>query len=349
MTSTLGVDEAAIVAAVPHWESLRGAHLLITGGTGFVGRWLLAGLAAANAEYGLGAHATVLTRDAGLFARVCPNLAADAAVDLLQGDVRAVRWPGEEYSLVVHGAASSDASLNEHQPEEMLEVIELGTRRVLDLSLQLDVRRLLLLSSGAVYQPPAPRGGFSEDSPRGSYWPDEPSAYHAGKRRAEDLALEAAGSGLDVTVARLFAFVGPHLPLDRHFAIGNFIGDVLEGHDIHVRGDGTPVRSYLYAADMAAWLWVMLLDERAAGRTYNVGSERAVSIAAAARLVAAAAGRTVDVTTAGGGDRGAGDYYVPVTGRARRELGLGETVALPEAIRRTLAWHVAARAEGRAS
>ncbi len=92
-----------------------------------------------------------------------------------------------------------------------------------------------------------------------------------------------------------------------------------------------------------------MLLERAAGRTYNVGSEHAVSIAETARLVAAAAGRAVDVTTAGGGDRGAGDYYVPVTGRARRELGLGETVPLPEAIRRTLAWHSVTRAGGAGS
>ena len=144
--------------------------------------------------------------------------------------------------------------------------------------------------------------------------------------------------GLDVTVARLFAFVGPYLPLDRHFAIGNFVADALAGRSILVRGDGSPVRSYMYAADMAVWLWVMLLHERAAGATFNVGSERSISIAETARLVAAQCGAEMDVTVLGGANRGAGDRYVPSTRRARDELGVSEIVGLPEAVRRTLAW-----------
>ena len=131
--------------------------------------------------------------------------------------------------------------------------------------------------------------------------------------------MAAGEAGLNVTVARLFAFVGPHLPLDRHFAIGNFIGDALAGRTIEVRGDGSPVRSYLYAADMALWLWAMLLDEAAAGATYNVGSEHPITIAETARLVAAESGANVGVRRSAAAG-GAGDRYLPSTRRARDEL-----------------------------
>jgi dTDP-glucose 4,6-dehydratase len=339
VVSPLLADDVRLLVGSPRrWEALRGARVFLTGGTGFVGRWLLAAFVHANREHALDARVDVLTRDPDAFAHACPDLVPDDAVALVPGDVRTADASRATYTHVIHGAAPSDAGITERRPLEILEIIETGTRRVLELSSRCRARRFLLLSSGAVYGPPAPRGGFVEGSPRGPLWPTERSAYHAGKRSAEDLTWAAHDAGLSVTVARLFAFVGPHLPLDRHFAIGNFIADALAGRTIRVRGDGSPVRSYLYAADMAAWLWMMLLDERAAGATYNVGSERSVSIAETARLVAAESGAGMNVTVLGGGERGAGDWYVPSTKRARDELDVAETVDLPEAVRRTIAW-----------
>jgi len=336
---TLLADDVRLLVGSPRrWEPLRDARVFLTGGTGFVGRWLLAAFVHANREHALDARVDVLTRDPDAFAHKCPDLASDDAVTLVPGDVRTADAARTTYTHVIHGATPSDADMNERRPHEMLEIIESGTRRMLGLAAHTRARRFLLLSSGAVYEPPAPPGGFAESSPRGALWPIERSAYHAGKRRAEDLTQAAHDAGLSVTVARLFAFVGPHLPLDRHFAIGNFIADALAGRSIQIRGDGSPVRSYLYAADMAIWLWIMLLHEQASGATYNVGSECAISIAETASLVAAESGAKRKVIVLGSRGSGAGDWYVPSTRRARDELGVSESVDLSEAVRRTIAW-----------
>ncbi len=152
-------------------------------------------------------------------------------------------------------------------------------------------------------------------------------------------ALRSRGvTASETVIARGFAFIGPGLPLGEKFAVGSFLRDLLEGDSIRVLGDGTPIRSYLYAGDMSAWLWT-ILARGLGGRAYNVGSERAVSIAELARFTASLADPPLPVQVATRADpSAAADRYVPSTERARSELGLKETVDWQEALRRTYEW-----------
>lgn len=324
------------------WSDLDGARLLITGGTGFTGLWLLETYLAARARFKLKTTALVLTRDAARFTSTAPHVAGHEAITLLEGDVRSFTAPAGECPFVIHGATSASAKLNEDDPLEMFETIVDGTRHVLDLAGRAQSRRLLLLSSGAVYGPqPSDLERVSEGWAGGPVPTASSSAYAEGKRVAELLcAMESRRQpSLQPVIARGFAFVGPHLPLERHFAIGNFIGDVLAGRPIRIAGDGTPLRSYLYAADLAIWLWTILFRGTPL-RPYNVGSENALSIRETAELVADATRPQSEVVVAGTADPGSPPArYVPSTERARTELGLSQSIDLQEAVRRTIEWH----------
>ncbi len=324
----------------PAFDELRGARLFVTGGTGFVGRWLLEGLAAADARLGLGVDVTVLTRDPGGFARRVPGVAGNRAFHLLAGDVRSFDVPDGTFTHVIHGAAESSTNLAADDPATMLDVLVRGTGRVLGLAARCGARRFLFVSSGAVYgRIPATIDRVSETYTGGPDPASPAAAYAEGKVSAERLCVQAARDGaVPASIARLFAFVGPGLPLDAHFAVGNFLRDALAGGPIRVRGDGTSRRSYLHAADLASWLWV-ILGRGEAGRAYNVGSEDSRSIREVAETVARCARMPDRIDIAKAPMAGVpAERYVPDTGRARRELGLETRIPLEDAVSRTLAW-----------
>lgn len=321
------------------WDEMRGQRIFITGGTGFFGCWLVETFAFINRVLDLSAHATVLTRDPVAFSKKCPHIASDAAISLIAGDVRNFQYPDQEFKYVIHAATDTSVKPGAQNTIERLETILDGTERTLRFAAQHGARKLLFTSSGAVYgKQRVPR--VAEDD-RGAPDPLDPaSVYAEGKRAAELIcALYAQSHAIDCKIARCFAFVGPHLPLDTHFAIGNFIGDAMRGGPIEIGGDGTPTRSYLYAADLAVWLWTMLFRAPSV-RAYNVGSENVVSIGELAHHVSSALDPGVKVNIAQEPVEGREIHrYVPLTRRAREELGLVEHIRLDDAIRRTAAWY----------
>ncbi len=332
--------EPILQATAPHWQQIRNEHLFLTGGTGFFGKWLVESFLHANRELALNARITVLTRNPDAFRIAVPWLARDPSLHLVAGDIRSFPFPPGDFSFTIHAATEASAALVASDPAEMLSTQIAGTARVFQFAAQARTRKLLLTSSGAVYGPQPADLTHTPESFSGAPDPTAtPSVYGEGKRVAELMGALAAGTGLEVKIARCFAFLGPHLPLDTHFAAGNFLHAALSNQPVRIAGDGSPLRSYLYAADLAIWLWTMLFTAPSM-RPFNVGAEQAISIRQLAERVSALARPALPIEIARTPIPGQPPaQYVPSTERARNELNLRQTVALDEAIDRTLRWH----------
>lgn len=325
-----------VEAAADDLRHFAGARLYVTGGTGFFGTWLLRAVLHANRRLGTRIRADVLTRDPIAFARNTPDVAGDGMIRLVRGDARAPVADGR-YDGVIHAATPSGTTL---PPAEMLAVIIDGTRAVVrDVVAPSGSIPVLFTSSGAVYGQQPPDLWRLPESYSGA--PDQLQprfAYHEGKRVAELILSDAQSCGAGrLRLARLFAFIGPGLPLDAHYAAGNFLRDALAGGPIAVAGDGTPFRSYLYPSDLIVWC-LAIFARGTDSRAYNVGSGEPVSIRELAERVARRAGRGIEVTVAQSALPGVlADRYVPDPTRIVTELGVRQSVDLDTAIERTLA------------
>jgi nucleoside-diphosphate-sugar epimerase len=325
---------------LPHLACKR---LFITGGTGFIGKWLLEGLLSANQQHDLRMKAQILSRDPSRFAEEHPHLIEQDIFSYLTGNIQDFRFPNQEFDCLIHAATDASAKQNEENPLTMIDTIVNGTRRALEFARQKRIKRVLFISSGAVYgKQPASVAKLPETFNGGPDLGGANSAYGEAKRLAELLcSIYRLKYDIEVVTARCFAFVGPYLNLDIHFAIGNFIRDGLEKRPIIIKGDGSPLRSYLYAADLVVWLLTILCKGQS-GRVYNVGSEHATSIADLAQTVAGSFDVSPEVFVAKKQDLNVQpERYVPDISRAKEELGLSCLTNLEDSIKRTIEFYQA--------
>lgn len=331
----MGLDVVDLQHVIEHtesvWHSLAGSNVFVTGGTGFVGSWLLESFLWANQQLRLNARLFVLSRNPAAFCLKMPHLAERADLHFLRGDLNTFTFPSQQMHYIVHAAVEHDDAMTANRQ---------GTERVLEMARARETKRLLFTSSGAVYgEQPSDVDKIPEDFVGR---PQSANAYTESKRESEALCAQATDP--NVVIARLFAFVGPYLPLDKNFAVGNFIRDAASGGPIRIEGDGTPMRSYLYAADLAIWLWSLLLLGQPA-RSYNVGSDQAISILELARSVERICGGRLGISVAKTPvPSEKPKRYVPSIDRARIELALKPWIPLEEGVRRMFQWHQRNRA-----
>ena len=310
-------------------------NLFLTGGTGFFGKALLRHWKSTRPSFN---KIFILSRNPESFLKAYSGLIADLNVEFIQGDILEASKIAlnENIDYVIHAATDSTIGPSLGRLEVFNQIVK-GTEEVLEFAVNHHCKRFLLTSSGAVYGPQPQGMEKIPESFLGSPESLDPnSAYGLGKKAAEHLcALYSEQHGLDYVIARCFAFVGEDLPLDAHFAIGNFIRDALDGNDINIFGDGTPLRSYMYQEDLADWLMTILFKGNP-GVAYNVGSDQAISIQHLATVIRELISPKSKINIHLKEKSSFRNRYVPDVALARSELGLSLDFDLNKAIEQTI-------------
>lgn len=321
---------------------LSGAHIFITGGTGFFGIWLLEGLLWMIEQNKLDIDLIVLSRAPEDFlTRRAPHLRNRARLSFLQGELTNFTFPACRITHILHVASESNTSQSSDWALDHVRSSIHGTQRLLDMAVEKQIESMLVTTSGAIYSSTEKiiDGRFREGPNGIEDFVSERVVYGQSKRMIEVMtSATAKAHNFRALIARCFCFVGPYLSLEANYAVGNFIRDALKKRPISIGGDGTPLRSYLYPTDLIIWLMTVLVEGKS-GLPYNIGGEHAVSIAELANIVANQVSPPCPIEIAKPPSSEPVNKYLPDLTRSKNDLGLEITVGLDEAIKRTMIWH----------
>jgi nucleoside-diphosphate-sugar epimerase len=316
------------------WDSIRGSKILILGGTGFVGTWILGGLQNANRALSLDMKITVVTRNE-LRARARFKSEDLIGLEFIERDLKtSTNLKSGFFDFAIHAATPSvpqDGFLDTAQ------VINSTTRGIdligQDLLTKNPQLRFVHTSSGAVY------GSTNKNHLK--YFETEVQLGDRNRTDYGNLKLLAERSALryfaekpnQVANPRLFTFLGPHLALDQHFAVGNFLQNGLSGNSIEIKGNPNSLRSYMYPTDLVSWLLNVMV--RPNSGALNIGSEVQVSMLDLARAISELTSKTVIKKLKPESDI---NCYWPSTLNFQQYYGLSENITLLDGLERWIIW-----------
>ncbi len=326
---------------LPIFKRNKNKKILITGGTGFIGKWILFTIYEFNIRYNLNIRLDILSRNPKKFLSEFSNFKNHKKFRFLKSEVTSLNIPNKKYDYILHAATESSESLNRRNPLKMFETIINGTKNVLEYSKRNKAGKILYFSSGAVYGNQPKNMMKIPESWYGSPSLDNHNNTYAEAKRAAEIMCQIyiTQYKLNISIIRIFTLIGPFLPLNTHFAIGNFINSALRNKKILINGNGKPERSYLYITDLISWIF-KILDKGESGIAYNVGSEIPFSIKHIASLVTKiqkSPGYKILNRLDKGWNTG---KYIPDTSFARKKFNLKQKISLKEAIIRTVKFNV---------
>ena len=324
--------EEILVRLEDIWYELRNSTIIILGGTGFIGKWITSSLILADEYFGLNLKIIVLTRSSKI--AISRNTCMQSnIVRIIQHDL--ISEKGKkidiDFDFFIHGATDSTFTNPTlvSNPQSSIE----GARFILNNVNPMKLVRGIHLSSGAVYPAQSHRdvGQLEIDVPH-----DFVSLNEYGKAKIETehfLDKRFLENSFEIANPRLFTFYGPGIPLDRHFAIGNFMRNALSGENILIKGNPDTVRSYMYPTDLVVWIIKLLL--RPTKLPLNFGSEIPIKMIDLAMEIGKITGNErIEINQV----NPVVSSYFPSTTNARNYLNENQTVTLIQGLERWIKW-----------
>lgn len=309
--------------------------IFITGGTGFFGKALLRHFQKFEL-YDL-YKIYLFTRNISKFKSTCPKSIDLSKVCFFEGDILDIdSFPKKQFHYIIHAATDSTNGLNLNLLERSRQIID-GTLNVLEWCKNQNLSRLLYISSGGVYG--SLNSDVSESETTTPIVSDIENTYSISKRFAEHLCfLYSNKFNFPVSIARCFSFIGEDLPLNAHFAIGNFIRNVIRNENIIIKGNGLPYRSYMDQRDLSNWLIKILQTDRG-NNIYNIGSDEKISIKDLAYLINGLSENKVKIIVQNKeivGQSSSRNYYIPNINKISKNLNLNLNFTLEDSIKYTI-------------
>ncbi len=323
---------------------LDSKSIFLTGCTGLFGVWILSTLLFAKKKGINVGKLFVLSRNPSKFIKNYPKLTSELGIQWICADVSSFDFPDVEIDYCIHGASTSATeTFFGISNFEKFSTITKGSQRVLNLVQTQRIKSVLYLSSGAVF------GGDLNTSPAELdelYIPrinhlDEAFTLGHAKRNSESLFFLARDKyrNTKINIARLVTFFGPHMPMDVHYAIGNFIHSASEGIPLQLKSSGEAIRSYMYMSDAIVWLFKSLVLDKNIDFPLHVGSEKAISIRDLAEMIASAGkSEIISRNDLSYEISPAPQIYVPSTTLTKSILKVEERIGLDRSIQNTLNW-----------
>jgi dTDP-glucose 4,6-dehydratase/UDP-glucuronate decarboxylase len=339
------------------FDTLSGKRILITGGAGFLGYYLVQSILHWNSINPKLTPISVVVYDN--FMRGKPdwliNIETDPYLFVQKYDV-IDPLPANigDFQFIIHGATIASPMYYRMYPIETMDANINGLRHLLDYSRSQKekdkpIEGFLFYSTSEIYGDPTPEDIPTPETYRGNVSSIGPRAcYDESKRYGETLCVNFAQQyDLPIRIVRPFNNYGPGLKITDRRALPDFARDVLKGNDIILLSDGSPTRTFCYVADAVVGYFKVLVRGRN-GEPYNIGLDKPeISIRQLADMVINSARELFDYQGNLVFEVSADKEYLtdnpnrrcPLIDKAKRELDYKPAIQLEEGLRRSMLWY----------
>lgn len=268
------------------WKKNDNKVFFLTGCTGFFGIWIISTFNIAIQNLKLNIKVFVLTRDKKIKKKIIYKISKNKNIKFIYGDILNFKTPNsiKKIDYIIHGATTSALeTFNKQNYNLKKKIIIDGTKKILRLAKKKKCKNFFYMSSGAVYKNLNKKALLNEKSKTYSYFKlnsrdDDKSVLGKSKRKAEIEVINFCKKNkISFSIGRFFSFIGPFMPMNIHYAVGNFLLFKFLNKKITLNSDGKSIRSYMYISDCITFIFLILFKNKK-NIIFNIGSSKKISI-----------------------------------------------------------------------
>lgn len=248
-----------------------GKTFLVTGAGGFLGKYIVLLLKHLN-ERVLTEPLKAILLD-NFITGYEQEIVSDQNIKFIKHNVIEPFKTDEKIDYIIHAAGIASPAYYTKFPIETMDVGTVGTRNMLNLAREKEVKSFIFMSSSEVYGDPDPKHVPTREDYRGNVSVLGARACYDESKRFGETMCEAYWNvyGVPVKMVRPFNVYGPGIRPDDYRVLPNFIEHALRKEPLPIHGDGKNTRSFCYINDQIEGIFkVLFCDEN--GEPFNIGN-----------------------------------------------------------------------------